>query len=151
MADTAEGNNEIVTLVIENEDQYANIVAENGTLTITQKPVTITADSDSKEYDGTALTRDSYTSTELATGDAYESVTVTGSITEVGTADNVPSAAKIVDGEEDVTANYDITYVNGTLEITQSTKELKVVANSNEWMYDSENHQDGGYTVSFGD
>ena len=150
VADTAEGNNEIVTLVVENADQYAKITEVDGTLTITQKDVTITADSNAKEYDGTALTDDGYTSTDLAEGDSYKSVTVTGSITEVGKVDNVPSDAIIMDGEDDVTANYNITYVNGQLEITASTKVLTVTANSNTWTYDSETHSDGGYTVTYG-
>ncbi|MBO5365230.1 MAG: VWA domain-containing protein, partial [Peptococcaceae bacterium] len=86
------------------------------------KPITITADSATKVYDGTALTKNSYTNTELAAGDSIESVTVTGSQTVVGKSDNVPSAAKIVNAKgEDVTASYDITYVNGTLEVTKRT------------------------------
>ncbi|MBR5765580.1 MAG: class II aldolase/adducin family protein, partial [Lachnospiraceae bacterium] len=48
---------------------------------------------DTKEYDGEPLTKDSYTNTALATGDVIESVTVTGSQTTVGNSDNVPSAA----------------------------------------------------------
>ena len=151
VSDTATGNNEIVTLTIENADQYANVKKEAGTLTITQKPLTITADGDSKEYDGTPLTKNSYTNSELAEGDKIESVTITGSITEVGSVDNVASAAVIKAGSEDVTPNYDITYVPGKLTITASTKELKVIANSNSWVYDGKQHSDGGYTVTFGD
>ena len=45
----------------------------------TQKAVTITADSDTKVYDGTALTKDSYTNTAMAAGDHIDSVTMTGS------------------------------------------------------------------------
>ena len=78
----------------------------NGKLEVTPLEVTITADSDTKVYDGTALTKDSYTSTDLASGDSFESVTVTGSQTVVGKSDNVASAAKIVNAAgEDVTAS----------------------------------------------
>ena len=104
-----------------NDDVTASydITYANGTLTVSAKALTITAGSDSKEYDGTALTADSYTNTDLATGDAFESVTVTGSQTVVGTSNNVPSSAVIRNaGSEDVTASYAITYVNGTLEVT---------------------------------
>ena len=81
--------------------------------------LTITADSDTKEYDGKALTKDSYTNTDLAKGDSIESVTVTGTQTEVGSSDNVPSDAKIVDENgKDATANYEISYVAGKLTVT---------------------------------
>ena len=90
------------------------------TFTITQKAITITADSDTKGYDRTPLTKNSYTcSPALATGDSFKSVTVTGSQTAVGNSSNVPSAAVIKNGSnEDVTANYAITYTNGTLTVT---------------------------------
>ena len=89
--------------------------------------LTITADSATKAYDGEPLTKDSYTSTALRTGDSIESLTYTvkngiGVDAEtveainVGTYYNVPSEAKIVKGNvDDVTADYAITYVNGTL------------------------------------
>ena len=96
-----------------------NITYTNGTLTVTQKPLTITADSDTKVYDTAPLTKNRYTNTELAAGDTIESVTITGSQTAVGESDNVPSAAVIKNGDDDVTANYDITYANGTLEVTK--------------------------------
>ncbi|HEY4712473.1 MAG TPA: hypothetical protein VIH69_07385, partial [Dehalococcoidia bacterium] len=90
------------------------------TLTVTTRALEITADSDSKVYDGTALTDSGYSITDgtLAAGHTLDSVTVTGSQTAVGSSDNVPSAAVILDGAVDVTANYDITYVNGTLTIS---------------------------------
>ena len=55
------------------------ITYENGTLEVTRKPITITAASDTKVYDGKALTKESYTHTDLAAGDSFESVTITGS------------------------------------------------------------------------
>ncbi|MBR3240348.1 MAG: Cna B-type domain-containing protein [Oscillospiraceae bacterium] len=120
-------------------DSYA-ITYANGTLEVTQKAVTITADSDSKVYDGTALTKDSYTNTALAEGDSIESVTVTGTQTVVGSGVNVPSAAKIVNAAgDDVTDSYAITYANGTLEVTQ--KAVTITADSTEKVYD-------GYVLS---
>ena len=102
-----------------------NVTTEKGTLKVNPAPLTITADSASKLYDGTPLTKDSYTGTGLADGDEFASVTVTGSQTEVGSSDNVPSDAKIVNaGGEDVTACYDIKYVNGTLTVTDSFESI---------------------------
>ena len=111
------------------------ITYSNGKLEVTQKSVTITADSSTKVYDGTALTKNSYTNTDLATGDSVESVTVTGSQTKVGTSDNVPSAAVIRNASgEDVTASYTIRYVNGTLEVTNQT--VTITADSASKTYD---------------
>ena len=52
-------------------------------LTITAKPLTITADSAEKVYDGQPLTKNSFTNTELAEGDKL-TATVTGNQTNVG-------------------------------------------------------------------
>ena len=131
------------------EENYL-IKTVSGTLTVTARPLTITAGSASKQYDGTPLTRNSYTSEGLAAGDAIQTVTVTGTITYTGSVPNVPSDAVIHNGAgEDVTGDYEITYNNGTLTITVNEKILKVEANSNRWKYDGENHRDGGYTVIY--
>ena len=115
------------------------------TFSIAAKPLTITADSDTKMYDGTALTKDGYTSTALASSDRITSVTVTGSQTAFGTSGNVPSAAVIQNAKnEDVTANYAITYVNGTLEVTRKT--LTITADSDTKVYDGTALTKNGYT-----
>ena len=85
-------------------------------------PITITAESAEKAYDGSALTQNAYKTEGLAKGDEVASITINGSQTVVGTSDNVPSAAKIVNAKgENVTASYDITYVNGTLTVTKAS------------------------------
>ena len=107
------------------------VTTANGTLTITPKPLTITAGSDTKVYDSTPLTKNSYTHTELLTGDKIEGVTVTGSQTNAGTSDNVLSAAVIKNSNnDDVTANYNITYTNGTLTVTPKPITVKA---DNKW------------------
>ena len=85
--------------------------------------LTITAASDTKVYNGKDLTSSSYTVTgNLLEGDTLESVTVTGSQTLVGSSDNVPSVAKIIRaGGQDVTDQYEINYVKGTLTVTDGT------------------------------
>ena len=101
------------------------------TFEITKAPLTITADSNSKVYDGDPLTDDGWKDTApvgLKGTDAVESVTVTGTQTLVGSSDNVATAAVVKNGETDVTANYDITYVNGTLTVTdENVPDNKVV------------------------
>ena len=124
-----------------------NITYTNGTIEVTKKPLTITADSDTKVYDATALTNNGYTSTGLAEGDTLESVTVTGTQTAVGESANVPSAAVIKnEGDEDVTKNYDITYVNGTLKVTK--KVVTITADSDTKVYDGTPLTKDSYTVS---
>jgi len=123
-----------------------NITYTNGTLTVTKKPLTITADSDTKVYDTTPLTKNNYTNTALAAGDTIESVTVTGTQTAVGESANVPSAAVIKNGDENVIANYDITYVNGTLKVTK--KVVTITAKSDTKTYDGTALTNDGYTVS---
>ena len=137
VADSADGNNAIVTLTIGNRAQYANVSQANGTLTITAKPLTITADSDEKVYDGQPLTKNSFTNTELAEGDKL-TATVTGSQTNVGSSDNVASAAVIMAGEENVTANYTITYEKGSLTVTPVTDEVivTVTERGGDYLYD---------------
>ena len=124
-----------------------DITYVNGTLEVTQKAVTITADSASKDYDGTALTKDSVTAEGLATGDKIESIFVTGSQTVVGKSDNTPSEAKIVNASgKDVTKCYEITYAKGTLEVTK--KALTITADSDTKVYDKTALTKDSYTSS---
>jgi hypothetical protein len=97
------------------------------TVNIAQKTLKITADSASKNYDKTALIKNSFSNTELAEGDSIFSVKVTGSRTTVGTGENIASDAVIKNGETVVTDNYDITYVNGTLTIINGDSKVVTI------------------------
>lgn len=90
-------------------------------VTINKRPITIKAESASKYYDGTALTNEAAAISEgtLGRGSTLKSVTVTGSQTEVGSSENVPSNAVITVDGVDVTDNYAITYQNGTLVVSR--------------------------------
>ena len=113
----------------------ANFKADNytinkieGKLSITANTneIVITADSASKTYDGTALTKSTYTYTDgvLAAGDELQ-VVVTGSQTDAGSSANVVTSYKVMRGETDVTANYTFgTSVNGTLTVNKRTVTL---------------------------
>ena len=98
--------------------------------------ITVTAASQTKQYDGTALTNGTFTVTPadpevpVAKGDTV-TATVTGSQTQVGSSANTLSNVKVTntviekdaEGKEvevvtDVTAAYEITTVNGTLTVT---------------------------------
>lgn len=104
---------------------------EIGTVTpghffIDPREVTITANSAEKVYDGTPLTEPGYTYAPelvdndlLGIHDKMDSVTITGSQTEVGSSKNVPSDAVIINTEDGSgsNANYIIKYVDGTLTV----------------------------------
>jgi uncharacterized repeat protein (TIGR01451 family) len=101
-----------------------DITLDEGKLTVDKnsKKITITAESDSKTYDGTALTNSTYKVEDLPTGFTVSDVTVTGSATNVKdtkAGNNVVTGGKILNAEgKDVTEYFaDITRIDGTLEI----------------------------------
>ncbi|MGI6221720.1 MAG: MBG domain-containing protein [Coriobacteriales bacterium] len=128
------------------------VTTANGELTMDKASakITITAASDSKTYDGSALTNSTVTVTsgKLFEGDELVA-TATGSVTNV--ADNaegnnpIAEGYKIMHGDEDVTANYAITAVAGTLTI--NPKAVTVTAASENFTYDGTAHSNANYTV----
>ncbi|MCR3921426.1 MAG: InlB B-repeat-containing protein [Firmicutes bacterium] len=143
--------NQIIDYVL-NSDTIANnyvITAQHGTLTVEKAeiPITITAASDKKMYDGTPLIRDLYTlhNSALAEGDTLE-VAVAGSITDYGSTDNNISSVKVWHGESEVTENYIISKVPGKLEITK--RSVLMTAKDNEKVYDGSELQASGYALS---
>jgi hypothetical protein len=112
--------------------------------------IQITAASDSKAYDGEALTNDGYelTGGTLNEGDTIVSVTVTGSQTEVGESANVASNARIVDANgNDVTANYVISYVDGTLSVTKRAVTVVIVGGKGNPEFNGGEQSIEGYEV----
>ena len=151
VADTAEGNNIISKLTVENAEQYANIVKEAGTLAITAKPLSIIAGSAEKTYDGKPLTSGSYTATELAEGDMFDSVKLSGSQTNVGESGNVASAAVIKNEKYgDVTANYAITYIDGVLKVNacEDAVVVTITERGGDYKYDGGEKKAEGYDVA---
>ena len=55
VGDTRPENNQVTSWSLENKANYANVVANTGTLSITPREVTLTSATDSKPYDGTPL------------------------------------------------------------------------------------------------
>ncbi len=100
------------------EDNY-EITKSEGTLTITRHAgITVTADSNRKDYDGTPLTDGGYQITgTLAQGDSI-SVTISGSQTTVGYSANTVTEVKITRDGADVADQYQfVNRVNGTLTV----------------------------------
>ena len=96
-------------------------------LEVTARPITVTAGSSNRAYNGSALTNTtaSVTSGSLVAGHTI-SVTTSGSITNVGSVTNTLSTVKVMNGSTDVTSNYNITKANGTLTITKATASITV-------------------------
>jgi LPXTG-motif cell wall-anchored protein len=92
-------------------ENYANLIADEGTLTVEKvsASITVTAGSASKDYDGTPLTEGTYTFTEgvLIEGDELV-IVIEGSQTEVGSSANKVVSIKVMRGDTDVTDCYTI-------------------------------------------
>ena len=106
---------------------------------IAPKEITITADSASKVYDGTALTKDSYTCSVngLAYEDKISEIKVTGSQTAVGSTENDVSGVVIESSDNtNVTECYNIIYKKGTLTVTKASNTVSVDIKG--WTYGEE-------------
>ena len=117
---TFSGTVKIMDGTVDVTENYA-VTKTPGKLTINPigTPIVITADSNEKEYDGTALTDSGYTYTNgvLVSGDVLTAV-VEGSQTEVGSGANKVASYKVMRGDKDVTANYTFgTSVDGVLKV----------------------------------
>ena len=134
--DTALENNTIGKITITNADGvdvtncYSNKVKTAGKLTVNPitTPIVVTADSDTKVYNGTELTKNTYTYTDgvLLSGDMLE-VAITGSQKFVGSSNNAVSNVKVMRNGEDITSNYTMgTHVNGVLEVTSADQPLAI-------------------------
>ena len=100
------------------------ILNSYGTLTLTAKEITITASSDTKEYDGSALICNDidYDVSMLASGDRIAAYVVVGTQTNIGKSANVLESVIIVnENGENVTENYQITIQDGILTVTVPT------------------------------
>ena len=130
-----EVENTISECAFQNESSYSKIVKETGKLTVTSitTPIVVTADSDTKVYDGTELTKNTYTNTNdvLLPGDTLEA-TITGSQKYVGSSNNVVGNIKVMRNGKDITDNYTFgTPENGTLTVTQATQKFTINENVN--------------------
>lgn len=91
---------------------------------IDPRPVTLTSASDTKEYDGEALTNDTVTATVTAEGKGFVegqgvTITVTGTQTEVGSSDNT-FTYEPKDNNTNL-SNYEIKPIYGKLTVTENT------------------------------
>lgn len=99
--------------------QFANVTCGKAPLIVTKRPVTVTSATDSKVYDGAALTKHEamVTAGSLVEGESF-GYDFTGAQTAVGTSDNTFTVKA---GANTSLDNYEITQVNGTLTVIAYT------------------------------
>ena len=129
---------------------FTNVKFEvtDGYVKITPREVTLTSASDSKKYDGNALTNDTVT----VSGDGFADgegamYDVTGSQTVVGSSANTFTYTLNKGTKAD---NYTITKAEGTLTVTAAETEVVVTitGKTDTVKYDGGKHSVEGYTVS---
>ena len=123
------------------EDSKYTVESEEFSAEIQPKPLTITAESAEKVYDGEPLVKDGYTAGKLVSGDKIIEVKVSGTQTNAGNAENVPHNAKICGNGADKTKNYAISYANGTLKVTpRDIADAQIDMKQTEYVYDGVEH-----------
>ena len=120
----------------------------NGTLTISKREVTLTSQTDSKDYDGTPLTRPEVTITGGFVKDEVKEVKATGSVKNVSEGE-VTNTITYKTSDNFNSENYSITKNEGKLSITPVTDEVTVTikGNSKTTPYNGTVQSVGGYTV----
>ena len=130
----------------EGNDKTANysIFYRMGTISITPKPITVSTGSASWVYDGETHIRPEYEAEGLVQG--HRGILIGPAVIEtVGTLENKGSL-QIVDADtNDVSSNYDITYVYGTLAITP--RAITVKTEDAKWIYDGYAHSQKGFVI----
>ena len=119
-------------------------------------PLTLTAGSAEKVYDGTPLTQPAFTAEGLVNGDTAEkislSMTAESTITNVGSVSNVIDRTTVQYDGGALPAYYTLTLQPGTLTVTRrgaGEKKVKIIANSYTVEYDGRFHGANGYTTEY--
>lgn len=131
-----------------NADNY-NIQKTEGTLKITPRKVTLTSETASKPYDGTALTKpDVKIEGSFVEGEVTD-IKATGSVTNVSEGD-VTNTISYTEGEKFKASNYKIEKDEGKLSITPVTDKVTVTikGGKSSVTYNGEEHTVSGYKVS---
>ena len=140
------------TQFVNNNTNFSNVkfeIAEDGQLVINPRAVTLTSQTDSKDYDGTPLTRpDVQVEGNFVDGEVTK-VEATGSVTYVSEGD-VTNTIVITKGENFKESNYSITKNEGTLSITEVDAEVTVTIKGHEdsVTYDGNPHSVEGYEIT---
>lgn len=123
-------------------DSYNIIIKTDDAISFVKRPITITIDSTSGAYDGKELKAEDYTvsnNTSLAFDDKIKAEKYPSQI-GIGTIVNSPESLFVItspDGK-DVTGNYDITVIKGSITVTP--RPITIHTGSGEFEFDDENH-----------
>ena len=134
--DAGSGENTVSSWKIFNADSsdvsayFTNVTAVSGTLTVTPAPAAVTTGSDSKMYDGTALTKAEASITGLV-GSETAAVTATGVIITVGTAENTYS----IEWGTAKAGNYTLTESLGILKVTPNDTLITITSGNGYMRY----------------
>lgn len=119
-------------------------------------PLTLTAGSAEKVYDGAPLTQPAFTAEGLVNGDTAEkislSMTAESTITNVGSVSNEIDRTTVQYDGGALPAYYTLTLQPGTLTVTRrgaGEKKVKIIANSYTVEYDGRFHGANGYTTEY--
>lgn len=119
----------LVTDADGNDVSYVYVIdVVEGTLEVRERKFTIKANSDKKVYDGTPLKNSGYTVEPKNPIEETHTLTVTveGSITEIGTVANTVTSYKITDANgDDVTGSYVVQTINGELTVEKIPVSIK--------------------------
>ena len=140
------------TQFVNNNTNFSNVkfeIAEDGQLVINPRAVTLTSQTDSKDYDGTPLTRPNVKVEGNFVNGEVTKVEATGSVTYVSEGD-VTNTIVITKGENFKESNYSITKHEGTLSITEVDAEVTVTIKGHEATatYDGDPHSVEGYEIT---
>ena len=130
--------------------KYFVAETKDGKLTITKRSVTLTSETASKPYDGTALTRPNVTGGEGFVAGEVTDIKATGSVTNVSEGEVANTITyRPVEGKFNAD-NYDITKDEGTLSILPIRDKVTVtiVGNTNSEKYDGAAKAVEGYKVT---
>lgn len=105
-----------------------------GTLRIVPRLVCVWTQSDTFTYDGTAHSNTTVWADNLANRHFLYAESDYTQVTELGTVDNIVKVAIRNNYSQDVTSNYEIEYVNGTL--TVNPRQVDIIATDLEKVYD---------------
>ncbi|MDO5327123.1 MAG: FecR domain-containing protein [Clostridia bacterium] len=143
-----DSENVIVSYKIFNQDNedvtgnFTSIATVNGKLTVTPAAAVISTGSASKAYDGTALSSAEASITGLASGETV-TLTASGTITEIGKADNTYT----IDWGTVNKDNYTVTENLGTLEVTPNDGKIVITSGSSSAAYSPMGLINSDYTV----
>ena len=116
-------------------------------------PLTITAGSADKTYDGQPLTQPDFTMKGLVNGDTKDdfslSMTAASTITNAGSTPNVINTDTVKYNGVAIPSYYNVSYENGTLTVNKAPATVTITGVNETAVYNGKQHEANGYNYSF--